>query len=146
MDIVEYNPLLDKEEKCKEKDSRIVAVSNCFYEESDSKYHIINSKGLDIVKYNRYCIAGVGVVARDNGDTQNAYQFSAKKSFEEIDIEEISSKAVEKAVAKFNAKPVKTDKYKVIRGGNISFKNIPVYGSKKIENACMLFKKYNKER
>lgn len=106
--------LLQLEEKCKQKDSRIIAVSNCFYEESDSKYHIINSKGLDIVKYNRYCVAGVGVVARDNGDTQNAYQFSAKKSFEEIDIDEISNKAVEKAIAKFNAKPVKTDKYKVI--------------------------------
>lgn len=31
-------------------------------------------------------------------------------------------------------KYTKIDKYKVIRGGNISFKNIPVYGSKKIEN------------
>ena len=106
--------LLQLEQKCKQKDPRIIVVSNCFYEESDSKYHIINSKGLDIVKYNRYCVAGVGVVAQENGDTQNAYQFNAKKTFEEIDIEEISSKAVEKAVAKFNAKPVKTNKYKVI--------------------------------
>ena len=60
--------LLQLEQKCKQKDPRIIAVSNCFYEESDSKYHIINSKGLDIVKYNRYCVAGVGVVAQENGD------------------------------------------------------------------------------
>ena len=106
--------LLEMEKKCKELDSRVVAVSNCFYEEADSKYHIINSKGLDIVKYNKYCVAGVGVVAKDNNDTQNAYHMDAKKSFDELDINEICNKAVEKAVAKFNAKPVKSDKYKVI--------------------------------
>ena len=106
--------LLSIEKKCKELDSRVVAVSNCFYEEADTKYHIINSKGLDIVKYNKYCVAGVGVVCNENGDTQNAYQMDAKKSFDEIDIDEICNKAVEKAVAKFNAKPVKTGKYKVI--------------------------------
>lgn len=32
---------------------------------------------------------------------------------------------------------VKTDEYKVIRGGNISFKNIPVDGSKKFQNDVM---------
>lgn len=32
---------------------------------------------------------------------------------------------------------VKTDTYKVIRGGNISFKNIPVDGSKKFQNEVM---------
>ncbi len=106
--------LLDMETKCKQLDNRVVAVSNCFYEEADSKYHIINSKGLDIVKYNKYCVAGVGVVTTENGDTQNAYHMDAKLSFEELDINEICNKAVEKAVAKFNAKPVKTDNYKVI--------------------------------
>lgn len=108
------NLLLAMEKKCKELDNRVVAVSNCFYEEVDRKYHIINSKGLDIVKYNKYCVAGVGVVAVDGNDKQNAYHMNAKKTFEEIDMNEICEKAVEKAVAKFNAKPVKTDKYKVI--------------------------------
>ena len=110
--------LLQLEKKCKELDNRVVAVSNCFYEEANSMYHIVNSKGLDITKYNRYCVAGVGVVAKENEDTQNAYQFDAKKTFDEIDINEISKKAVEKVVAKFNAKPVKTDKYKVIFDNN----------------------------
>lgn len=106
--------LLEIEKKCKELDNRVVAISNCFYEEANGKYHIINSKGLDVVKYNKYCVAGVGVVARDNGDTQNAYHMLAKNSFYELDINEICAKAVEKAVAKFGASPVKSEKYKVI--------------------------------
>lgn len=110
--------LLDLEKKCKQLDSRVVAISNCFYEEADSKYHIINSKGLDITKTNKYCVIGVGVVAIENGDTQNAYQIDAKKTFDEINIDEIANKAIEKVVAKFNAKPVKTNKYKVIFDNN----------------------------
>lgn len=106
--------LLEMEKKCKELDERVVKVSDCVYEEFDSKYHIINSKGLDIVKYKKYCTAVVGVVAVENGSTQDEYHFSTKKSFEEQNANEIASKAVEKAVAKFNAKPIKSDKYKVI--------------------------------
>ena len=53
--------LLEMEKKCKELDNRVIAVSNCFYEEADSKYHIINSKGLDIVKYNKYCV-GISIL------------------------------------------------------------------------------------
>ena len=99
--------LLEMEKKCKELDERVVKVSDCVYEEFDSKYHIINSKGLDIVKYKKYCTAVVGVVAVENGSTQDEYHFSTKKSFEEQNANEIASKAVEKAVAKFNAKPIK---------------------------------------
>lgn len=106
--------LLNLEKKTKELDSRIVKISNCAYEESDIKYHIINSKGLDITKYNRYCLAVVGVVAVQDGDIQNEYNFVAKKTFDELDIDEISKKAVEKTVEKFNAKPIKTGKYQVI--------------------------------
>ncbi len=106
--------LLTIESKCKQIDNRIVKISNCFYEEVDSKYHIINSKGLDVTKYNKYCVAGVGVVAHENGETQNAYHIDAKQSFDELNIEEICGKAVEKAVAKFGASPVKSGKYKII--------------------------------
>lgn len=106
--------LLKLERKVKELDSRVVKVSDCAYEESESKSHFINSKGLDITKENKYCVAVVGVVASDNGDIQNEYEFVAKKTFDELNVEEIAKKAVEKTIAKFNAKPVKTDKYKVI--------------------------------
>lgn len=106
--------LLDLEAKCKALDSRITTVSDCWYEESNSSYHIINSKGLDIIKYGKYCLAGAGVVAVENGDTQNAYHYLAKERFEDLNIDEIAGKAVKDAIDMFNAKPVKTDRYKVI--------------------------------
>lgn len=106
--------LLNIEKKSKELDDRIVKVSDCMYFETSTSFKIINSKGLNVTKNFKYCYAGVGVVATQDGDTQNAYNIEAKKTFDELDCDTIASKAVKKAVAMFNAKQVKTDKYKII--------------------------------
>ena len=123
------NLLLQLENKCKELDNRIVKISDCAYEEAESSLRIVNSKGLDITKGNKYCIAVVGVVAVENNDTQNEYQMEAKLTFNELNIDEIAKKAVEKTVAKFNAKPVPTGKYKIIMDNSAMSSLLSVFHS-----------------
>ena len=106
--------LLELEKKSKELDNRIVKLSHCSYGEVNSEYHIINSKGLDITKYQKYCMIVVGVIASSDGCIQDAYHFDVKKTFNELDVEKTAKKAVEKAVSMLNAKPIKSDNYKVI--------------------------------
>lgn len=106
--------LVNLEKKCKELDNRIVKLSHCAYGEVNSEYHIINSKGLDITKYNKYCMIVVGVIAVSEGCLQDAYHFDVKKTFNELNVEKTASKAVEKAVSMLNAKPIKSGNYKII--------------------------------
>lgn len=106
--------LLNLEKKCFELDKRIASVSRCAYSESEAKYHIINSKGLDITKSYKYCVAYALVVARENNDAKNANYVEVKKTFEDIDFDLIAKEAVRKAIASLNAKSIPTGKYKVI--------------------------------
>lgn len=108
------NLLKTLEKNIKEKDTRVIHVPYCNYQETLNKVRIINSKGLDIAKQNDYCVVFAQVVAKENNDSQSSFEMDVKLRYEDLDIEKVCKDAVEKAVSMLNAKPVPSKTYPTI--------------------------------
>lgn len=106
--------LLKLESDIKAADKRIVFVALCGYQESETSVRIINSKGLDIKKENHFCSVAVQAVARENGDSQSAYDVEVKHRIEDLDLDRLRKEVVARTVSMLNAKPVLSKKYPVI--------------------------------
>ncbi|HHU55780.1 MAG TPA: TldD/PmbA family protein [Acholeplasmataceae bacterium] len=106
--------LMSLEEKVKEADARIVFVPHCHYQEIETSVRIINSNGLDVEKHNQFCAVTLQAVARENDDSQSAFEIEVKKRIKDLDLEKMAKEVVRKTVSMLNAKPVASKKYPVV--------------------------------
>lgn len=95
-------------------DDRIKAVPNCAYEENTSTIQIINSKGLNLEKSAEFCYLIVKAVAKQEEETQDAFEVNAVLKYQDFDIKKIAKKVVHDAVSMLGAKPIKSSKYPII--------------------------------
>lgn len=102
------------ESKVKAADSRILFVPYCNYEEEKFMVRIVNSKGLDIVKQNEFCVVYAQAVAKENNDSQSGFEVQVKLRYEDLDIDKICQDVVKKTVSMLNAKPVSSKTYPVV--------------------------------
>lgn len=98
------NLLASIEKELKSKDERIVYIPHLQYAEEESSKRIINSKGLDISKSNKYCVLVAGVVASENGNTQSGFKIDIKNKYKDLNIKEVIEKSVEEALSMLSAK------------------------------------------
>lgn len=102
------------EKRIREFDNRIVFIPMLRYSDVHEGTRIVNSYGLDIEKSNTYGMLLAQVVAKENDKTQSGFEVKLKLRYDELDVEEIAKKAVERAVAMLNASPCSTKTYPVI--------------------------------
>ena len=98
------NLLASIEKELKSKDERIIHIPYLQYAEEESSKRIINSKGLDISKSNKYCVLVAGVVASENGNTQSGFKIDIKNKYKDLNIKEVIEKSVEEALSMLSAK------------------------------------------
>ncbi len=92
------------EKEIKAKDPRIVYIPYLQYAETESATRILNSKGLDVSKGNKYCVLVVGVVASEGEDTQSGFKVEVRNKYADLDIKAVIEKSVEEALSMLNAK------------------------------------------
>lgn len=85
------------EKKVKEYDSRIVLVPYCRYNEIVSAVEIVNSKGLNVKKENEYCYVILQAVAKENDQTQSAFEIEVALSYDDLLKEDVASRTAKKS-------------------------------------------------
>ncbi len=102
------------EKQIKDFDERIVNVPYCRYNEAVSSVGIVNSKGLNVRKENEYCYVVLQAVAKENEQTQSAFEIEIALSYDDLLKEDVANKVAKKAIEKLNALPVPSKVYPVI--------------------------------
>lgn len=95
-------------------DERIKAVPYCSYEEDSYVVQIINSKGLNLEKTGEFCFLIAQAVAKQEEETQDAFEIKAVLKYEDFDLKAIAKKLVDEAISMLGAKPIKSGQYPVI--------------------------------
>lgn len=95
-------------------DKRIVFLPYCRYNEEKVSRRIINSYGLDIAKDYHYGVLILQVIAKEEQDTQSAFEIDVSLNYATLDPQKVAKKAVEKALSKLNASPVESKNYPII--------------------------------
>lgn len=101
------------EEKAKSLDDRI-QISQSFYGESTSIVTLKNSKGLDLQKRVKNAVIGGDVVAREDDDTRNAFDFIQSNDPEDFDLDAVALSIVKRATSLLGAKSLKSGRYDIL--------------------------------
>ncbi len=101
------------EEKAKSLDDRI-QISQSFYGESTSIVTLKNSKGLDLQKRVKNAVIGGDVVAREDDDTRNAFDFIQSNDPEDFDLDAVAHSIVKRATSLLGAKSLKSGRYDIL--------------------------------
>lgn len=102
------------EKQVKGFDPRIVNVPYCRYVESVGSVAIVNSKGLDVSKSHEYGYVVLQAVAKENDQTQSAFEIEIALTYEDLIKADVASEVAKKAISKLNAKPVASKTYPVV--------------------------------
>lgn len=95
-------------------DDRITSVQKTAYQEFDVGNYIINTKGTDLSNRVNGALAYISVIAKDGEDTKTGMGFRILKDFSGLDYREIAKEAVDEAIAKLGATPIKSGEYPVL--------------------------------
>lgn len=106
--------VLSLEKHIKALDQRIVFVPYCGYSEVKQSITIINSLGLNLTKANEYAYLVAQAVAKENDDTQSCFDVEVKLRYDDLHVETLAKKVVDKTLAKLNASPVASKNYPII--------------------------------
>ncbi|MDD6794914.1 MAG: TldD/PmbA family protein [Clostridiaceae bacterium] len=94
--------------------SKVISVPYCAISYGNSNYGIYNTKGLELTNKANLLTAYAGAVVEDGGRKYDGMGYICANSLDEVDPKKIAKQAVEEALAKINAKQVKSNTYKVI--------------------------------
>ncbi len=83
-------------------DKRVAFLPYCRYNEEKVSVRIINSYGLDIAKNYHYGVLILQVIAKEEKDTQSAFEIDVALNYASLDPQKVAKKAVEKALSKLN--------------------------------------------
>lgn len=100
--------------RIKSLDSRIQEVETSYQEEVEEVI-MLNSYGLKLSSKQNYAVIYSSAVATDEtGETKNGYDIKLLTDLDELDIEKVANKVVEKTISQFNSGPCASGKYKVV--------------------------------
>ena len=102
------NKAIEIEEIAYKKDDRIKRVREASFSEVVVEKWILNSEGLEIHSKGTFYSAMVAAIAEDKGDSQIAWNYTASRYLEDLDIESMVSEAVFDATSLLGASPIKT--------------------------------------
>lgn len=101
-------------------DSRVVSVPNCMYYQRNTKIVISDDKGNELEDSYSYVVGTISVVVEEGGIKKDGYSFSLKKSFEDINYEELLNEAIEEAISMIKASPIASGSYDVILRNDVA--------------------------
>ena len=111
------NLLKEIETKCFAYDPRIELVPDLEYSETVSSLEIVNTKGLNLKKTNKYGVVVVGVTAaksKDDPQKQMHYDVTVKTIFKEFNADEIVKNVCDEVLAQIGGYPCESKVYPVL--------------------------------
>lgn len=127
---IEKIELLKKIERgIKEADNRILTVSPCQFVESSTKIKIVNSKGLNLEKEVSYMYAYVAAMASDGVDNTMGYSIKAEFDLRKLNINEIISETVDRAIQALGAGRIKSGAYPIVFHRGVTSEIIEAFSS-----------------
>ena len=105
--------------------------------------HLYNSKGLSLSTHGGYVESVIEAVVEKDGEKQQSYEM-VTGPFGSFDLKEKARSAVENALARIGAKPVKTGKYDIVFSGrqmnSIVSTFISAFSAEQVQNGLSLLK------
>lgn len=102
------NLMMDLERAIKNKDFRVLRVSNNLYAEGESERWIKNTKGLDVKDRVNYCYAMAMPIVSDGQDTRTGLGYDVSNDFGALSLEHIASSGTEQALNMLGAVSTKS--------------------------------------
>jgi PmbA protein len=89
-------------------------VQTSLYQEVDTKTTLVNSKGLNLTRRNRFAYAyAIAVLGKDQ-DIVTSYDVKLAKSFHEFNAKEMAFNTIEKGIKKLGGKSIPSGEYPVV--------------------------------
>lgn len=95
-------------------DSRIVSVGECVYDEMEISRHLFNTNGLKLEDNMSIAFSYIIVIAREGEDTKTGLSYRIVKDFSKLDYKVMAKEAVDEAISRLGARPVKSGNYSAI--------------------------------
>jgi len=105
---------LEMEKEAKALDNRVVSFQGCGIGYSNSKYGIINSKGLNLENKSNLLSAYVVPIIKEGDDMQDGMGYVTANTLEEVDPKKLAEDGINEAVSRIGGKSIPSGKYKTI--------------------------------
>ncbi len=120
--------LLDLEKKILE-NKQTSQVQTSLYQEVDTKTTLVNSKGLNLTRRNRFAYAYAIAIFGKDDDIVTSYDVKLAKSFDEFDANEMAETTVQKGIQKLGGKSIPSGEYPVVFSNEMFSDMIEVFSS-----------------
>lgn len=105
---------LDMEKEAKALDSRVASFGGCGIGYSNSKYGIINSKGLNLENKSNLLSAYVVPIIKEEENMHDGIGYVTANSLEDVDPKKLALDGINEAISRIGGRPVPSGKYKTI--------------------------------
>lgn len=105
---------LDMEKEAKALDSRVASFGGCGIGYSNSKYGIINSKGLNLENKSNLLSAYVVPIIKEGENMHDGIGYVTANSLEDVDPKKLALDGINEAVSRIGGKSVPSGKYKTV--------------------------------
>ena len=111
MDAVQ---VLVEAEKAAKEEKKISNLSNCRYNHSWKEVVLMDDQGTCMTDSSQVASVSIGVVSREDGDTEIAYGGRSAASLDQIDVTGLAREVAKLGAQRLHAKPLASGKYAVI--------------------------------
>lgn len=105
--------LAEAESKARE-EKRIAAISNCRYNHSWKEVVLMDENGTCMTDSTQVASVSIGVVSREDGDTEIAHGGRSAASLAQIDVNALAKEVAQLGAQRLHAKPLESGRYAVI--------------------------------
>ena len=105
--------LAEAESKARE-EKRIAAISNCRYNHSWKEVVLMDENGTCMTDSTQVASVSIGVVSREDGDTEIAHGGRSAASLAQIDVNALAKEVAQMGAQRLHAKPLESGRYAVI--------------------------------
>jgi len=125
--LIEIALRLEKE--AKELDERVVSFHGCKINYSNSKYGIINSKGLNLENKSNILSAYVVPIIKDNEKMFEGVGYVVARDLNDIDTKKMAEDGVGEALSRIGGKSIPSGKYKTVFNNDAMVSLLSVFAS-----------------
>ncbi len=120
--------LLDLEKNILE-DKHTSQVQTSLYQEVDTKTTLVNSKGLNLTRRNRFAYAYAIAIFGKDDDIVTSYDVKLAKSFDEFNANEMAKQTIQKGIQKLGGTSIPSGEYPVVFSNEMFSDMIEVFSS-----------------
>lgn len=102
------------EKETKDLDSRVTSFHGCKVNYSNSKYGIVNSKGLNLENKSNILSAYVVPIIKDKDQMYDGIGYVVARNLDEVDTKKMAQDGIKEAVSKIGGKSIPSGKYKTV--------------------------------